>query len=73
MQRFGVLGKTIWRPEHLYRLIEVDLTKRGFASYFLIRTCDSNVVKFEVSLVESDCKIFFVPAGGGVTVCLNGS
>ena len=38
LRRFGVLGKTIWRLEHLYRLIGVDIIKRGFAGYLFVRT-----------------------------------
>ena len=57
------------------------MIKRGFASYFLVRTGDSNVGKdstgkYAVSLVESDCNIVVevclglavAAASGGVAV-----
>ena len=48
----------MWRLEHLYRLIGVDIIKRGFAGYLFVRTGASNEVKGStgkvVSLDESD-------------------
>ena len=64
-RRFGVLGKTMWRLEHLYRLIGVDIIKRGFAGYLFVRTGASNEVKGStgkvVSLDESDDNVKVCP------------